>query len=166
LGSKKPTFAHLAKALLHQTPYFNFTIPFFNISLLFYIFFSQLPKYLLFQFFYSLSLYSRCFFSPSPPSLFLLHFPPPLPLYPLVIFPHSPLPLSFSHSFCHSQSATNLLHAPSIITADTPTWERFRSSKYTLILFHFLNISLFYIWVYIKGNNWTSKLILTHPNVP
>jgi hypothetical protein len=32
-GSKKPTFASLAKALLHQTPYFNFTIPFFNISL-------------------------------------------------------------------------------------------------------------------------------------
>ena len=39
MGSKKPTFAHLAKVLLHQTPYFNFTIPFFNISLLFYIFF-------------------------------------------------------------------------------------------------------------------------------
>ena len=43
LDSKKPTFVSLAKALLHQTPYFNFTIPFFNISLLF--FFSQLPKY-------------------------------------------------------------------------------------------------------------------------
>jgi hypothetical protein len=34
MGSKKPTFAQIAKALLHQTPYFNFTIPFFNISLL------------------------------------------------------------------------------------------------------------------------------------
>ena len=44
-GSKKPTFAQIAKALLHQTPYFNFTIPFFNISLLFYFIFSQLPKY-------------------------------------------------------------------------------------------------------------------------
>jgi hypothetical protein len=38
-------FAQIAKALLHQTPYFNFTIPFFNISLLFYFIFSQLPKY-------------------------------------------------------------------------------------------------------------------------
>jgi hypothetical protein len=58
MGSKKPTFSCLAKALLHQTPYFNFTIPFFNISLLlllffliyyyyyyYYFFFSQLPKY-------------------------------------------------------------------------------------------------------------------------
>ena len=44
-GSKKPTFAQIAKALLHQTPYFNFTIPYFNISLLFYFIFSQLPKY-------------------------------------------------------------------------------------------------------------------------
>jgi hypothetical protein len=43
-GSKKPTFAQIVKALLHQTPYFNFTILFFNISLLFF-FFSQLPKY-------------------------------------------------------------------------------------------------------------------------
>ncbi|GMY39625.1 acyl-CoA-binding domain-containing protein 5-like [Fagus crenata] len=34
MGSKKPTFAQIAKALLHQTPYFNFTILFFNISLL------------------------------------------------------------------------------------------------------------------------------------
>ena len=45
LGSKKPTFVSLAKTLLHQTPYFNFIIPFFNISLLFYFIFSQLPQY-------------------------------------------------------------------------------------------------------------------------
>jgi hypothetical protein len=45
LGSKKPTFAQIAKALLHQTPYFNFTIPFFNISLFYFYFFSQLSKY-------------------------------------------------------------------------------------------------------------------------
>ena len=44
-GSKKPTFIQIAKALLHQTPYFNFIIPFFNISLLFYFIFSKLPKY-------------------------------------------------------------------------------------------------------------------------
>ena len=42
---KKPTFAQITKALLHQTPYFNFTILFFNISLLFYFIFLQLPKY-------------------------------------------------------------------------------------------------------------------------
>ena len=40
LGSKKPTFVSLAKALLHQTSYFNFTILFFNIFLLFYFIFS------------------------------------------------------------------------------------------------------------------------------
>jgi hypothetical protein len=38
-GSKKPTFASLAKAPLYQTPYSNFTILFFNIFLLFYLFF-------------------------------------------------------------------------------------------------------------------------------
>ena len=45
MGSKKLTFAQIAKALLHQIPYFNFIIPFFNISLLLLLFFSQLPKY-------------------------------------------------------------------------------------------------------------------------
>ena len=45
LGSKKLTFVNLAKTLLYQTSYFNFIILFFNISLLFYFIFSQLPKY-------------------------------------------------------------------------------------------------------------------------
>ena len=46
MGSKKPTFAQIAKALLHQTPYFNFTIPFFNISLLLLLFFFITPEIL------------------------------------------------------------------------------------------------------------------------
>ena len=45
-GSKKPTFTQIAKALLHQTPYFNFTIPFFNISLLLLLFFFTTPEIL------------------------------------------------------------------------------------------------------------------------
>ena len=45
-GSKKSTFTQIAKVLLHQTPYFNFTIPFFNISLLLLLFFFTIPKIL------------------------------------------------------------------------------------------------------------------------
>jgi hypothetical protein len=65
MGSKKPTFAQIAKAPLYQTPYSNFTISFFNIFYYFiyiYLFFSQLPKYHLFSVFFlplSLSLCSR-----------------------------------------------------------------------------------------------------------
>jgi hypothetical protein len=70
MGSKNPTFACLAKAPLYQTPYSNFTIPFFNIFYYFiyiyiYIFFTtpKIPTFLIF-FLPSLSLPLFPLFSP------------------------------------------------------------------------------------------------------
>ena len=119
-GSKKPTFAQIAKALIHQTPYFNFTIPFFNIFLLFHnsqntIFFSFLSS------------------SPSPsvtvphPLLPSLEYSPPL-LHPFFSFlsflsltlcsrlwntlPRSSIPFSCTHFFPLSRSATSHCRHP------------------------------------------------------
>ena len=64
MSSKKPTFYNLVKVQLHQTSYF---ISLFHFLIYFYLFFSQLPKYLPFPFSYSFYLCSRCIFPPSPP---------------------------------------------------------------------------------------------------
>jgi hypothetical protein len=123
MSSKKPTFACLAKAPLYQTPYSNFTIPFFNIfyyPILFFLFFSQLPKYQHFSFFSSLFLSSRCIcplfffsflFSPTTHvhhlpfffSFFFSHHPrTPLPflfLFPFLLLLHKSSPLFFLSFF-------------------------------------------------------------------
>ena len=93
MSSKKPTFACLAKASLYQIPYSNFTILFFNIfyyPILFFLFFSQLPKYQPFSFFSSLFLSSRCIC--------------PLFFFSFLFFPHhprTPPPFFFSFFFSH-----------------------------------------------------------------
>ena len=62
-GFKKPTFASLAKAPLYHTPYSNFTILFFNIFLLFYLFFHNFQNTNFSHFFLS-SFYTPVAYSP------------------------------------------------------------------------------------------------------
>ena len=78
MGSKKPTFSNLVKAQLHHISYFIslfYFLIYFYYFIFIYLFFSQLPKYFHFSFSSSLSLCSRCIFSPSPPSPFFFFFP-------------------------------------------------------------------------------------------
>ena len=95
MGSKKPTFSHLAKAQLHQTPYLKFTILFFNIFLLFYFFHNfQIPS-----FSHSIPL-PRCFCKIFPLPLFFCpttHVPPPF-LFSFSLHPPPSYP-SFSFFF-------------------------------------------------------------------
>ena len=108
MGSKKPTFSHIVKTQLHQTPYLNFTISFFNIFLLFYFYlfiFFTTPKIPSFSIFSSLFLSSRVY----PLFFFFLSFFPPPPTYTTSLFfsffshhPRTPFPFVFSFLFYFS----------------------------------------------------------------
>ena len=116
-------FFNLTKAQLHQTLYFIslfYFLIYFYYFVFIYLFFSQLPKYLSFPFLFSLSLCSRCIFSPSPRSLFLL---------PILFLIPDQRPISCMHKVSSPQ-----IHPPGKDSDQV---------SYTLILFHFLNISLF-----------------------
>jgi hypothetical protein len=113
MSSKKPTFSSLAKVQLYQTSYFIllfYFLIYFYYFIFIYLFFSQLPKYLHFPFSSSLSLCSRCIFSPSPPL--------PLPFF--LFFPHhprTPFPFFFLSFFTSPSQVVSQVTTP----AFTPT---------------------------------------------
>ena len=123
MGSKKPIFSHLAKVQLHQTLYLNFTIPFFNIFLLFHnsqnTFFSHfipLPhcSHRIFPFFFFFFFFHHhlrtTFFSPPPtyplPFFFLFTLSPSLKS--LIFFLSFFFPFSF-FLFSSSPSLRSLI---------------------------------------------------------
>ena len=88
MGSKKSIFSHLAKVQLHQTLYLNFTIPFFNIFLLFHN-----SQNTLFSHFIPLPHCSHRIFP------FFFFFPPPPTYHFFFLTTHVPPPFLFSFHF-------------------------------------------------------------------
>jgi hypothetical protein len=131
MGFKIFIFFSLAKAQLHQTLYFNslfYFLIYFYYFVFIYLFFFTIPKIPHFPIFLlPFPLFSIVYSPPLPPSFFL----------PILFLIPDRRPISCMHQVLSPQ-----IH---------PLGKDSDQVSYTLILFHFLIISLFYIWVYMKG---------------